>query len=219
MSRNTNQLVNLLLRLVKTSDGKVSWLRILVLGAALLLYVFFQPTLERTLGIDLPDITTETPNTPAPNDRIPSSRSPSSQPSTQEAIRELSKFLEPLGRDSYRSPAGLRYTRGSEHGHRIAHIMAHTHDEPNQPGQHGVFDAKQPLEVFQLIDNAYQQALLGDRTDTNYEDERTIYTVNLGKRIGYIGGTSGKHRNHPTAKYLRLVVERDRLITAFPYRP
>ena len=219
MPLKSNQLVNLLLRLIKTSDGKVSWPRILILGAALLLYVFIQPTLEKNLGIDLPDLTTEAPNNPAPNNRVPPASSPDSQSSTQEAIRELSGFLEPLGRDSYVSPSGLRYTRGSEHGHRIAHIMAHTHDEPNQPGQHGVFDAKQPLEVFRLIDNVYQQALLGDRTDTSYEDERTIYTVNLGKRIGYIGGTSGNRRNHPTAKHLRLVVERDRLITAFPYRP
>ncbi len=219
MSRNSNQLVSLLLRLVKTSDGKVSWPRILILGVVLLVYVFLQPILEKNLGVELPDITVDSPSSTTPTDRVPPHSSPNQKSNPQAAIEELADFLEPLGRDSYVSPAGLRYTRGSEHGHRIAHIMAHTQDEPNQQGQHGVFDAKKPLEVFQLIDNAYQLALLGDRTDTNYEDERTIYTVNLGKRIGYIGGTSGKRRNHPSAKYLRLVVERDRLITAFPYRP
>ncbi len=214
MSRKNNQLINLLVRLVKTSDGKISWPRVFILGVAVLLYVFLQPTVEKNLGVDLPDIVAD-----APNDAPSFPKSDGESSGNSDAIEELEGFLEPVGRDSYNSPAGLRYTRGSEHGHRIMHIMAHTRDEPNQQGQHGVFDSKDPLEVFQIIDDAYQQALLGDRTDTDYEDERTIYTVNLGKRIGYIGGTSGKRRNYPAAKYLKLVVERDRLITAFPYRP
>ena len=32
------------------------------------------------------------------------------------------RFLKPLGRDRYESPAGLIYTPGSEEGHRLKHI-------------------------------------------------------------------------------------------------
>ena len=73
--------------------------------------------------------------------------------------------------------------------------------------------------VVALVDEAYLQAQTGRDTRTRREEERTVYDVNLRRRIGYIGGTSGNRKNHPEAKHLRLVVEGDRVITAFPVRP
>ena len=70
-----------------------------------------------------------------------------------------------------------------------------------------------------LVDEAYRQALGGDNTRVEQEDERTVYTVNLGRRIGYIGGESGNRRGRPAARHLRLVLEGSDFVTAFPYRP
>jgi hypothetical protein len=49
-------------------------------------------------------------------------------------------------------------------------------------------------------------------TDRN----RTIYTVDLGKRIGFIGGQDGGRRRNPMARRVRLVLEGKRVITAYP---
>ena len=97
--------------------------------------------------------------------------------------------------------------------------MAHAKDKPDRQGQHGVFDSDDVTEIVALVDEAYLQAQAGRDTRVQREEERTVYDVNLRRRIGYIGGTSGKRRNHPPAKHLRLVVEGDRLITAFPVTP
>ena len=113
----------------------------------------------------------------------------------------------------------MRYTRGSQHGHRLKHLMAHTRDEPARPGQHGVFDSTDPAEVVAIVDEAYLQAQAGRDTRTQREEERTVYDVNLRRRVGYIGGTSGNRKQRPAANHLRMVVEGDRLITAFPVRP
>jgi hypothetical protein len=42
--------------------------------------------------------------------------------------------------------------------------------------------------------------------------------VDLGRRIGYIGGQTGKRKNYPAASHLRLVLEGQNVITAFPDR-
>lgn len=198
---------------------------ILLLCVGAILYsLVLQPVLEKSLGIALPSITSEAPQQDRGYDpSTDGQRQPNNQ-STKENNRpnfnpsELSEILEEVGRNAYRTPAGLRYTRGSEHGHRIAHVLAHTVDEPNQPGQHGIFDESDPGKLLLLIDEAYEQALSGVKTKSKEEDGRVVYTVDLNRRIGSIGGTSGKRRNYPSASYMRIVIEGDRLITAFPVR-
>lgn len=132
---------------------------------------------------------------------------------------ELSDVLTDQGRGVFRSPAGLRYTRGSVHGHRLAHLLSHARDDPARDGPHGVFDESDPAELVRLIDALYLQAQEGRATRSRRERERTVYTVDAGERIGYVGGETGARRGRPTARHVRMVVEGDRLITAYPVIP
>jgi len=202
------RLVQELIRQVRS--GRLSaWIAGLV--ALAVAYLLLQPVLERTLGVDLPgfsDLGGVIATEPAVGTPSPSSRE-------SPADDDLERVLQA----SHQSPAGLRYPRGSQHGHRLKHLMAHARDQPDRPGQHGVFDSAVPSEVVGLVDEAYQQALAGENTRVKHEEDRTIYTINLGRRIGYIGGESGNRRGQPAARHLRLVLEGKNFVTAFPYRP
>lgn len=219
MSRSNQQLVRLiqeLFREVQTGKLKVRW--IVALVVLVVSYFLLQPVLERSLGVDLSglgDLATNSStekSTTTTNTHLP-------RPADASASGEIEKNLHSGSRAPYVSPAGLHYTRGSQQGHRLKHLMVHAQDEPDRPGQHGVFDSDDPAEIVALVDEAYLQAQTGRDTRTQREEERTVYDVNLRRRIGYIGGTSGNRKNHPAAKHLRLVLEGDRVITAFPVRP
>lgn len=119
------------------------------------------------------------------------------------------------GGERYRSPAGLLYTRGSQEGHRLKHLERHVVDDPSRPGPHGVFDGGME-GALATVDLAYQRALAGAKTTKQEEDGRVIYTVDLGKRVGFVGGSDGKRRKHPMARRVRLVLDQDRVITAYP---
>ena len=167
------------------------------------------------MGVDLPglgDLTGNEAPQPTPEVRSPPKTS-------QTAGGGIDRILQDGSRESYESPAGLQYVRGSQHGHRLKHVMAHTVDQPDRPGQHGVFGVSTPEEVVALVDEAFQQALTGEDTSAKHERERTIYTVNLRRPIGVIGGESGNRRGRPEARHLRLVLEDRQVITAFPVRP
>ncbi len=119
--------------------------------------------------------------------------------------------------DQFLSPAGLRYLPGSAEGHRLQHLRRHTKDQPDRPGMHGVFDGGMEGALI-AVDEAYVQARRGDRTKLRQDRDRTIYTVDLGRRVGYVGGREGKRLHHPIAKQVRMVLEDNRVITAYPYR-
>lgn len=216
MSRSNQQITRLVQELIRLfQNGRVSYWWLVGLGAIVVGYFVFQPTLERSLGVDLPglgDLASVESTSSTAETRSPQSEPPSSADAIQ-------RILGSSSREVYVSPAGLRYTRGSQHGHRLKHLMAHAADDPSRPGQHGVFDAKDPAEVVALVDEAYRRALAGKNTRVAREDGRTVYTINLGRRIGYIGGESGNRRNRPEARQLRLVLDGKNFITAFPYRP
>ncbi|MEM8945254.1 MAG: hypothetical protein AAGD11_08725 [Planctomycetota bacterium] len=226
MSRSNQQLARLiqeLIRGVKSGRIKVRW--IVAIGAVAVGYLLLQPVLHRSLGIDLPGLDDLQANPSASDEsgrKIDSSNSPTTSRRTHTSLPDRSELVAILAGSSNRtftSPGGLRYTRGSVQGHRVKHLMAHTRDLPDRPGQHGVFDSDDPAKVVALVDEAYLQAQAGRDTRTQREAERTVYDVNMRRRIGYIGGQSGNRRNKPAAKHLRLVVEGDRLITAFPVIP
>lgn len=124
-------------------------------------------------------------------------------------------MLADQGNERYLSPAGLLYTRGSQEGHRLKHLERHVEDDPSRPGSHGVFDGGME-GALAAIDLAYTRAKSGVKTTVEEEDGRVIYTVDLGKRIGYIGGSEGRRRKNPMARRLRLVVDQNRVITAYP---
>jgi hypothetical protein len=142
-------------------------------------------------------------------------KSQSSQSAADKSL--LYGLLRDMGREDYVSPAGLHYTRGSEEGHRLKHLERHLRDQPDRPGNHGVFNGDISL-VLRWIDEAYLRAKRKAKGTTGREEDgRTIYEVNFAQQIGYIGGREGARRNHPEAKRLRMVLEGNRVITAFPF--
>ena len=226
MSRSNRQLLRLIQMLVRgVRSGKIKLRWLIAIGVLAVGYFLLQPMLVRSLGINLPGFgdlvagstqTRETASTA--DDQTESANSPISKNKIP-ADKLLEEILNGNSRQVYKSAAGLRYTRGSAQGHRLKHLMAHAVDEPNRPGQHGVFDTDDPSAVVAIVDQAYLQAQTGRDTRIQNEDERIVYDVNLRQRIGYVGGQSGNRRNRPAAKHLRIVVEGDRLITAFPVNP
>ena len=126
--------------------------------------------------------------------------------------------LKSLGRDEYLSPAGLRYTpMGGPEKHRLEHIKRHLRDQPTRPGKHGVFDGDMP-QVLRWLDEAYTRSR-GKETGTRIQSQgdRDVYEVTFSKPIGYVGGRDGKRAGNPDARKLRMVLEGQRVITAFPF--
>lgn len=124
-------------------------------------------------------------------------------------------LLQEISRDRFMSPEGLLYTPGSAEGHRLEHLRRHTADQPTRPGKHGVFDGGME-GALKSIEKAYQKAKAGQRTTKQVDGKRTIYTVDMGKRIGFVGGREGNQKRKPMARRLRMVLEGNRVITAFP---
>lgn len=124
--------------------------------------------------------------------------------------------LEGLGKP-WRSPGGLVYGPGSAEGHRLRHVARHLEDDGDRP-VHGVFNGGLEQAV-KVIDQAYQWHLAGDRRATSREDrQRTVIEARFDQPIGYVGGEQGADDGFPKASRLRLVVEGDAVITAFPIR-
>jgi hypothetical protein len=145
------------------------------------------------------------------------SPSPQGRAATGEVDREelLHGILREISRDRFLSPAGLIYGPGSAEGHRLEHLRRHIDDDPRREGSHGVFDGGME-GALKTIDTAYQRALSGQRTTTRTDGPRTIHTIDLGKRIGYVGGAEGQRRGNPMARRVRLVLEGKVFVTGFP---
>lgn len=136
--------------------------------------------------------------------------------SARKATARLGQLTD-VGRGVKRSTAGLLYTAGSQEGHRLAHVLRHDEDQPSRPGPHGVFDGDED-QLLAVIDEAY--LLVKQRSpqvSSKREGSRMVHEVNMRRRIGYMGGREGRRRNNPPATRVRLVLEDERLITAFPY--
>jgi hypothetical protein len=152
----------------------------------------------------------------APQKETKASLPPSSSKETTANDDLKYRFLEPLGRDRYKSPAGLIYAPGSEEGHRIEHIRRHLEDQPDRPGSHGVFSGD-ITEFLIAIDDTYKRARGHAKgTKQREEDGATVYEAPFDKPIGFLGGTEGSRRGYPKLKRMRIVVCGQNLITAFP---
>ena len=118
------------------------------------------------------------------------------------------------------SPAGLVYARS-----RIEHVMRHSHDIPdrNDSNSHGVFDVDSEDAVFRLLDEAYKKVKSNSRdvskqgADPNASFKKVVYTVNMKRRIGYLGGRKGKRDGNPALSKIVLVLGNDvEVVTAYP---
>lgn len=159
---------------------------------------------------------TKTPTKPETSSSTTSSKSTTSSSKSDEKL--LYGLLREVGREEYISPAGLRYTRGSEEGHRLKHIERHLADIPDRPGRHGVFEGDMAA-FLRLLDEAYTRAENGEKGTSKTEDEEGMmkYEVSFPKPIGFIGGRDGARQKNPDAKRIRMILAGDRVITAFPF--
>lgn len=200
----------------------------LALVALMALYAIAQPALNERFGWQLPGL----PQAEERAEELPvgqaatAERTPDSAPSAELPVRVpevqsgsaqtlLYGLLSDQGGKRYLSPAGLLYVPGSQEGHRLRHVERHVTDDPARPGRHGVFDGGMP-GALATIDQAYVKAQSGAQTTKKEEDGRTIYTVDLGSRVGFVGGSEGKRRRNPMARRVRLVLDKNRVITAYP---
>ena len=161
---------------------------------------------------------------PRLNNSIKSSKNSNSRGNTRSIARpenkeNVSRFRwKQISSKDWQTPAGLVYGPGSREGHRIKHVLKHAENMPKRPGKHGVFIIKVKDDVFQLVDEAYQIAIKRGPPDVKkYQDgDRTVYTVNMKRKVGYIGGQYGEKNNNPPAYKIRFVLEGKNVITAFP---
>lgn len=206
----------------------------------LIAYTVIQPFANQRLGWSLPSVAgllgqeqagdKQTPRSSEPKSdetrrsegtgsQSNDDRSAASKPlATGESSGDL-KFglLKKIGDEVYLSPSGLRYTKGSEEGHRLKHVEKHLSDQPDRPGSHGVFYGDMP-QVLRWIDEAFEASVNREKGATSRNDNgMTVIEMRFDKPIGYVGGQTGKRKNNPDAKSLRLVVDKDRVITAFPF--
>ncbi len=134
-------------------------------------------------------------------------------PNSEEQI--LGKLTD-VGNNVLESTAGLRYKPGSADGHRSDHVMEHAEDQPDKR-VHGVFDGGRS-KVFAVIDEAWMKAKKGGRdVHTEKQNNRTVFTVRMNRRIGYVGGQDGESQDHPECRNVKIVIEgTSDIITAYP---
>lgn len=128
--------------------------------------------------------------------------------------------MREIGNNVFRSTAGLVYGPGSIDKHRLKHVLAHAKDNKSKP-IHGVFDVGGEREVFALLDEAYLLIKKNSpqvKARSNDGRPGRSYDVNMKRRVGYVGGRDGGRSGNPAANYVRMVLENDRVITAFPVR-
>jgi hypothetical protein len=127
--------------------------------------------------------------------------------------------LRALGGGAWESPAGLRYGPGSAQGNCVLHVLEHAADIPGRAGTHGVFTGGRS-SVIGTIDEAYALARAGGPgVSVVHQGARTVYTVNMGRSVGFVGGKTGAAMGNPVASHMRIVLEGKDVITAFPVGP
>lgn len=162
----------------------------------------------------------EDAGSPAPSARTSSANNASSAEVETETTTEDDSSgwsgLTEVRPNVFVSPAGLEYGEGSAEGHRLSHLMRHAEDSPGRP-IHGVFEGSRE-EILALLDEVWQTAQSRGPPDVEREVQggRTVYTVNVGRKIGYVGGRSGSRRGFPPCRAVKLVLEGTAVITAYP---
>ena len=152
--------------------------------------------------------------TPASSIRPPPTDSVTTADQQHSELGQLHK----TGNQVWESTAGLKYGPGSQEKHRLKHVMRHATDQPRRPGKHGVFAGEgDQAKVLALIDEAYLKALQGGKSvQKKREGQRTVYTVDMKRPVGYVGGQVGNRTGKPPTYKIRLVLEGTSVITAFP---
>ena len=124
--------------------------------------------------------------------------------------------IPPLGRlrssgpGSWDSSGGLRYTgTDRDNLNRVQHVLKHADDVPNRPGAygHGGFDSGR-TGALRDIDEAWGRVQQGGPNVTaTSQGNRMKYEIDMGRRVGYVGGQAGGAAGNPAANSIRLIVE------------
>jgi len=127
--------------------------------------------------------------------------------------------LHSIGNNLCESGAGLRYGSDPQFGNRVVHVLNHAIDDPTR-ALHGVFDAG-PRGALLVVDEGWKQILLPNNPNVRIvlqQNGVTTYEVNMQRRIGYVGGSTGATNGRPQAEYLRIAVRNGTsdIVTAFP---
>ena len=146
------------------------------------------------------------------NSNADKSKTEKSQSDAEPVLGELRE----IRKNVFESTAGLRYVPGSADNHRLRHVMQHAKDDTTKP-IHGVFEGDRD-QILAAIDEAYQKAKKGGRdVHSEEQNDRLVFTVNLGRKIGYMGGSEGKRTGNPECRYVRIVLEDGNVvISAYP---
>jgi endonuclease G len=113
----------------------------------------------------------------------------------------------------FRLPSGLRF--GTETKRQLE---AHLVDDPEKL-THGVFAGGYDY-ALSVLDAAYRRIQADDASVRQEEGKGgTGYVVDLGRRIGFMRGKLGDYHGKPGTRYVRLVLDGDRLVSAVPYLP
>ena len=125
--------------------------------------------------------------------------------------------LKKVGENSWISPAGLKYKGLDPAGlNRVEHVLRHAKDIPSRAGPHGVFDGDDN-QALATIDEAWTK-IKQKRIKAKNEGRRSSYTVSMGRKIGYLGGQTGRRKRNPPLSRVFIVVNTgtSEVITAFP---
>ena len=219
-----------------TRKKRRNWKQIILVSVAVLTvgYTLAQPKLEKWFGRELPTLNA------GHYDRNVADRDNSS--ASDKSARNSDYSIDPsFGKDSSQSsnsgssatseddffasvkgsrktsPAGLLYTPGSGGEHRVDHVMRHARDDLGKPS-HGVFNGSR-LEILELLDEAYEQTKTPGNAKHSKSRNFDEWVVDMGRTVGYEGGTNGKRKGNPDVRKIKMVLDDGyRVITAFPYR-
>ncbi|MFC8734554.1 hypothetical protein ACFT5B_19025, partial [Luteimicrobium sp. NPDC057192] len=113
---------------------------------------------------------------------------------------------------TFLSHSGLRYGHdpSPNFATRVDHVLNHANDIPARP-MHGVFDG----DAISLTDEAWD-AVKSGRGFAVQQGNKTVYHVNMGRPVGFIGGQVGAAAGNPAVGVIRLVTQGDSVITSFP---
>ncbi len=126
-------------------------------------------------------------------------------------------ILRSEGNGAWVSRGGLRYTSDDKiFGNRVRHVLYHASDDPERKRPHGVFDAGRS-GALGVVDEAWAIAQGGGhRVAISTQGAKTIYTVDMRRRVGYVGGQPGAAAGHAAASHVRSILKGHDVITAYP---
>ncbi len=193
----------------KKPSLKLTPFKILIVIVLIVIAILNQPAED--VGKQSGETSSQTQEATLPDGKHENATAPESPPPSPSK-----DFLVETSTDVFESPAGLMYRSGSADGHRLAHIMKHSQDESGKP-VHGVFIGERN-EILTLLDEVWtlSQERGPPTVKTENQRGRTVITADLKRKVGYVGGQSGKRKGYPPCKKVRLVLENKNVITAYP---